>query len=62
MGSHLRVLSIELSNEYQHERVQVVFKTFCIFLPWTKVASAWKGLTHFGVILIRAKSKHLLIF
>ena len=34
----------ELSNEYQHDRVQMVFKTFCIFLPWTKVASAWKGL------------------
>ena len=36
----------ELSNEYQQYKVQMVFKDFCIFLPWTKVASALKGLTH----------------
>ena len=23
----------------------MVFKSFCIFLPWTKVPSAWKGIT-----------------
>ena len=34
----------ELSNEYQQSWVSVVFKDFLIFLPWTKVASALKGL------------------
>ena len=34
----------ELSNGYQHDRVSMVFKDFCIFLPWTKVASALEGL------------------
>ena len=32
----------ELSNEYQHDRVQMVFKDLVL---WTKVASALKGLT-----------------
>ena len=36
----------ELSNEYQHDRVQVFFfKNLCILLLWTKVASALEGLT-----------------
>ena len=34
----------ELSNEYQHDRVQMVFKDLCIFVLWTKVASALEGL------------------
>ena len=34
----------EHSNEYQHDIVWVVFKTFCIFLPWMKVALALEGL------------------
>ena len=36
----------ELSNEYQHGRVQMVFKNLCIFVPWMKVASALEGLTY----------------
>ena len=35
----------ELSNEYQHDRVQMIFKNLCFFLLWTKVASALEGLT-----------------
>ena len=35
----------ELSNEYQHDRVSMVFKDFCILVLWTKVASALEGLT-----------------
>ena len=34
----------ELSNEYQHDRVWMVFKDFCILVLWTKVVSALKGL------------------
>ena len=34
----------ELSNEYQHDRVQMVFKDLCILVLWTKVASALEGL------------------
>ena len=34
----------ELSNEYQHDRVSMFFKDFCIPVLWTKVASALKGL------------------
>ena len=34
----------ELSNEYQHDRVWMVFKRFCILVLWTKVAPALEGL------------------
>ena len=34
----------ELSNEYQHDRVQMVFKNLCILVLWRKVASALEGL------------------
>ena len=30
----------ELSNEYQHDRVKMVFKNLCVPLLWTKVALA----------------------
>ena len=33
----------ELSNEYQHDRVWMVFKDFYVFVLRTKVASAWGG-------------------
>ena len=36
----------ELSNEYQHDRVYVVFKNLCIFVFWTKVVIALEGLTY----------------
>ena len=35
----------ELSNEYQHDRVWMVYKNLCICVLWTsKVASALEGL------------------
>ena len=34
----------ELSNEYQHDRVQMFLRTFFLFFSLTKLASAWKGL------------------
>ena len=35
----------ELTNEYQHDRVGMVFKNLCVLVLWTKVASALEGLT-----------------
>ena len=35
----------ELSNEYQHDRVWMVFKIICILVVWPKVALALEGLT-----------------
>ena len=34
----------ELSNEYQYDRVYMVFKNRCIFVLWIKVALAFEGL------------------
>ena len=34
----------ELSNEYQHDRVQMIFKNLFVLVLWTKVASALEGL------------------
>ena len=34
----------ELSNEYQDDRVSMFFQESCIFVLWTKVVSALKGL------------------
>ena len=35
----------ELSNEYQYDRVQMVFKNICVLVLWMKVASALEGLS-----------------
>ena len=44
MGTHLRVLiQPELSNEYQHDRVYILFKT-CFIVLCAKVALALEGL------------------
>ena len=37
----------ELSNEYQHDRIQMFFKNVCVLMLWTKVASALEGLRSF---------------
>ena len=37
----------ELSDEYQHDRVVMVFKNLCILVLWAKVASALEGLMSF---------------
>ena len=34
----------QLSNEYQHDRVKMVFKNLCILFLRTKVASTLEGL------------------
>ena len=34
----------DLSNEYQHDRVSIIFKNLCVFVLWTKLASALEGL------------------
>ena len=34
----------ELSNEYQYDRVSMVFKDICVLVLWTKVALALEGL------------------
>ena len=34
----------KLSNEYQHDRVSMVFRDLCVLVLWTKVASALEGL------------------
>ena len=35
----------ELSNEYQHNRIKMVFKNICLLVLWTKISSALEGLT-----------------
>ena len=42
----------ELSNEYQHDRVWMVFKKICLLVLWMKVVSALEGLKHFGSHII----------
>ena len=37
----------EQSHEYQHDRVKVVFKKFCVLVLWTKVASALEEIVEF---------------
>ena len=34
----------ELSNEYQHDRVEMVLRNLCVLVLWTEVASALEGL------------------
>ena len=34
----------ELPNEYQHDRVKMIFINFCFFVHWKKVALALEGL------------------
>ena len=34
----------ELSNEYQHDRVKMIFRNLCVLVLGTKVASALKGI------------------
>ena len=33
----------ELSNEYQHDRDEMVFKSLCVLALWAKVSSALEG-------------------
>ena len=38
----------ELSIEYQHDRIYMIFKNLCVLVLWTKVASALGGLMNQG--------------
>ena len=40
----------ELSNEYQDDRVEMVFKDLCILALWTIVASALEGLRSHNIV------------
>ena len=37
----------ELSNEYQHDRLKMIFIMFLLFVHWMKVTSAAEGLITF---------------
>ena len=50
----------ELSNEYQNDRVKMIFIFFCFFVHWTKVTSAAEGLTFSGRCRFRKKCIPLL--
>ena len=41
----------ELSNEYQHDRVQMIFKNLCVLVLWTKVASELEGLKYYMFLI-----------
>ena len=40
----------DLPNEYQYDRVQMVFKNICILVLRTKVASALEGLINMSCV------------
>ena len=42
----------ELSHEYQHDRVMMVFKYLSILVRWTKAASALEGLSNYRILPI----------
>ena len=56
MGIHLSAQR-ELSNEYQHDRVEMVFKNLCNLVIWMKVASVLEGLTLMLVVANFANTK-----
>ena len=39
-GYSSEIAQRKLSNEYQHDRVETVFKGLCVPVLWTNVASA----------------------
>ena len=44
---------LELSNEYQRDRVDMVFKSLCVPVIWRKVASAPEGLiTRYMTVIV----------
>ena len=52
----------ELSNEYQYDRVLMIFKDFCVLGLLTNVGSALEGLTVTQSYLISARLPWMLIF
>ena len=47
----------ELSNEYPHDLVEMIFVMFCNLMHWTKVTSASEGLRYIfsGMILCKGR-------
>ena len=50
----------ELSKEYQHDRVWMVFKNLCLLVLWMGVASALEGLKMIGYYAF-SMSEYMLI-
>ena len=49
----------ELSNEYQHDRVWMVFNIVWVLVLWTKVASALEGLSNrYAAIRLKTWQAH----
>ena len=49
----------ELSNEYQHAKVKMVFKNLCVPVLWTKVASVLGGLNPLEVAAAKSSMKKI---
>ena len=56
MGTH-QECSARAINEYQHDRVKMVFKIVCFLVLWMKVASALEGLNINGLTVLANQSK-----
>ena len=48
----------ELSNEYQHDRVLMVFEKLCVLVLWTKVVSAFEGLSGSHRLVVECWGSH----
>ena len=55
-GYSYEVTQREPSNEYQHDRVKMVFKNLCVLVLLEKVASALEGLLGQGGVFLLATS------
>ena len=51
----------ELSNEYQHARVWLIFKNLCLLMVWKKVASALEGLSRLEARIDPRKTENAMI-
>ena len=47
----------ELSNEYEHDRVSMVFESICILVLWMNVVSALEGLTPYSLLKLHETSQ-----
>ena len=49
----------ELSKEYQHNRLSMVFKNLWVLVVWSKVALALEGLKYCNISLVPLQLKYL---
>ena len=47
----------ELFNEYQHDKVLMVFENPCVLMLWTKVAENNFGINHYFTLHLKESSK-----